>query len=288
MELFRALAVLAEPPAPNVQRVADTLELGTLPDAAEHTDLFEFQLYPFASVYLGDEGMIGGDARDTVAGFWRALGQPPPDEADHLSVMLALYARLVEFEEKDAAHQTAWRSARKAFLWEHLLSWLPVYLSKVAEIASPFYRKWSEILNRALLDEARVVGMQNELPLHLREPKRLNDPRNDSAEKFLQSLLSPARAGMILVRSDLSRAASALQIGLRIGERKYVLQSMMSQDAEATLGWLAGEATSWAERHRSNFDAFGEIAKVWENRAQTGATLLNELRSAASVSVAGV
>ncbi len=288
MEIFRALAVLVEPPVPNVQRVADMLELGTLPDAAEHTDLFEFQLYAFASVYLGDEGMIGGEARDTVAGFWRALGRQPPDEADHLSVMLALYARLVELETKDAAHQTAWRSARKAFLWEHLLSWLPVYLSKCGEIASPFYRKWSEILNRALLEESRVVGMQQELPIQLRQPKRLCDPRIDSAENFLQSLLSPARAGMILVRSDLSRAAASLQIGLRMGERKYVLRSMMSQDAEATLGWLAGEATSWAKRHGSNFDAFGEIAKVWENRALASASLLNELKSEASVSVAGV
>src|SRR5919202_3998337 len=132
MELFRALAVLAEPPTSKAARVAEALELGELPTADEYTEAFVFQLYPYASVYLGSEGMIGGEARDRVAGFWRALGQTPPAEPDHLSVMLALYARLVELEtgESDEGRREVWRNGRRAFLWEHLLSWLFAYLTK--------------------------------------------------------------------------------------------------------------------------------------------------------------
>src|SRR5918992_4869148 len=117
MELFRALAVLAEPPTEEAARLAEALELGALPSADEYTELFIFQLYPYASVYLGAEGMMGGEALDRIAGFWRALGEMPPAEADHLSVMLALYARLVELEddEGDAARRAGWRGARKAF-----------------------------------------------------------------------------------------------------------------------------------------------------------------------------
>ena len=36
--------------------------------------------------------MLGGEARDRIAGFWRALGLVPPPEPDHLAVMLGLYA----------------------------------------------------------------------------------------------------------------------------------------------------------------------------------------------------
>ncbi|HEX8421973.1 MAG TPA: hypothetical protein VF634_01095, partial [Pyrinomonadaceae bacterium] len=61
MELFRALAVLAEPPVPESARVADALALGALPEASEYTEVFVFQLYPYASVYLGAEGMLGGE-----------------------------------------------------------------------------------------------------------------------------------------------------------------------------------------------------------------------------------
>src|ERR1043165_2886137 len=126
MELFRALALFAEPPRQESAHVAQALELGELPAESEYTETFLFQLYPYASVYLGAEGMMGGEARDLVAGFWRALGLVPPAEPDHLSLMLALYAELAgrEEHERGASLKERWRHARAAFLWEHLLSWL--------------------------------------------------------------------------------------------------------------------------------------------------------------------
>lgn len=50
------------------------------PAVDEHTDVLVFQAYPYASIYLGAEGMLGGKARDRIAGFWRALGGEPPAE----------------------------------------------------------------------------------------------------------------------------------------------------------------------------------------------------------------
>jgi TorA maturation chaperone TorD len=285
MELFRALAVFAEPPAPESAPVARALELGELPAASEYTEVFVFQLYPYASVYLGAEGMLGGEARDLVAGFWRALGQTPPAEPDHLSVMLALYAELRELEtnEHDDARRASWRRARRAYLWEHLLSWLPAYLSKLEEIAPPFYRRWAELLLDALLEEARAtLEPQPQLSLHLRrEVAGLVDPRAGETKEFLQTLLSPARSGMIIVRSDLARAARELELGLRIGERKYVLESLLAQDARGVLGWLAQEARAWGARHRKQGDPLGEIARAWETHALAAATLLEELTDAA-------
>jgi TorA maturation chaperone TorD len=283
MELIRALAVIAEPPSPGMASIAGALELGALPEASEYTEIFVFQLYPYASVYLGAEGMLGGEARDRVAGFWRALGQTPPPEPDHLSVMLALYAHLSELEanEPDDARRASWRRARAAYLWEHLLSWLPAYLSKLTEIATPFYRRWGAILLDALREEARETGADNApLSLHLREAARLVDPREGATAEFLQTLLSPARSGMILVRSDLSRAARTLDIGLRAGERKYVLESLFAQDARGVLAWLAGEARAWGERHRRESDSFAAAARAWQAKAVASAQLLEELKAA--------
>jgi len=282
MELFRALAVLAEPPSPGSQPVSDALGLDHLPDMSQYTNLFSFQLYPFASVYLGEEGMLGGEAGDRIAGFWRALGLVPPSEADHLSVMLAMYAELAGSEDaaSDALIRARWRSARKAFLWEHLLSWLPVYLLKMNDIAPPFYQRWSDLLKSALIQEADKLGMQEQVSLHLRDTQGLIDPRDASVEDFLQSLLSPVRSGMILVRSDLGRAAKRLDLGLRIGERKFVLKSLFGQNPEATLDWLAEEATSWAGRHRLCIRALGKTAIIWENKASAAAKLLGDLKMA--------
>src|SRR5947209_19489328 len=102
MELFRALAVLAEPPErPEVARLAELLDLGKPPSASEYTETFVFQLYPYASVYLGAEGMLGGEARDRVAGFLSALGLAPPHEPDPPSTLLATYAQLSAPEEDE-------------------------------------------------------------------------------------------------------------------------------------------------------------------------------------------
>ena len=135
-ELFRALGALSETPRPELQPIADALDLGPLPGRAAHGGLFLFQLYPHASVYLGAEGMMGGEAADRIAGFWRALGQTPPGEPDHLAVMLGLHARLGELEEQAADRPAGerWRHARTAFLWENLLSWLPIFLMKLGDL----------------------------------------------------------------------------------------------------------------------------------------------------------
>jgi GNAT superfamily N-acetyltransferase len=283
MELFRALAVIVEPPGEGSARVAGALELGPVPDPDEYTELFVFQLYPYASVYTGAEGMMGGEARDRITGFWRALAieAMPPVEADHLALMLALYARLCELasEDVEGARREGWERARKAFLWEHLLSWLPVYLRKLDELATPFYRRWGEVLMEALLAEARTLGQPATLPLHLRESTGVIDPRQGGeVAEFLQTLLAPVRSGMILTRADMSRAARHLGLGTRIGERAFILRSLFSQSACGVLEWLEQEANRWQQHHQAYVDSLGPVARVWEKKSAATASLLRELK----------
>ncbi len=279
MELFRALGALSEPPSPELQGIADVLGLGALPAPAAHGDLFLFQLYPYASVYLGAEGMLGGEARDRIAGFWRALGEPPPAEADHLAVMLALHARIGELETADPNRREAWRHARHAHLWEHLLSWLPEFLQKLRELADPFYIRWASLLGEALREEVERLGGPERLALHLREAPGVADPERDGLEPFLQSLLTPVRSGMILTRADLARAADQLGLGLRLGERRWVLRALFEQAAAPVLGWLAEEASRRAGRHTPELHLAAEPAAFWRNRAETTARLLLRLRA---------
>jgi hypothetical protein len=288
MEIFRALAVFAEPPGrAGVGRVAAVLGLGPVPEASAYTDTFVFQLYPYASVYLGDEGMLGGEARDRIAGFHKALGQEPPHEPDHLAALLGAYAALCASGEGsvDARAREHFRGARRAFLWEHLLSWLPVYLDKLGRIAPPFYRRWAALLREALDAEAQTLGAQEALPLHLREARDVADPRTSSSEEFLKTLLAPARSGIVLVRDDLARAARELGTGLRAGERTFALRSLFSQDASATLSWLAAEADAWHSLHARRREAHGRVADWWAARSDATAALLRELAGEAGKAV---
>ena len=289
MELFRALGALVEAPGPDLAEIAELLDLGPLPTRAAHGSLFLHQLYPYASIYLGAEGQMGGEARDRIAGFWRALSQTPPAEPDHLTLMLGLHARLAELEVQAAEEpeRQSWRHARGAFLWEHLLSWLPIFLMKLLELAGgegvddPFYGRWAVLLRDTLREEAESLIPPDQLPLHLREAPGLVDPRGGAAQDFLGALLSPVRSGMILVRADLARAARELGLGPRLGERRAMLATLLEQDAAAALSWLEEEAAGWAARHQPANQFAPQLALFWQHRAEAAARLLGELKAEA-------
>ena len=281
IELLRALAYLSEPPTPAHAKPANALGLGPLPDAAEYTDCFLLQFHPYASIYLGPEGMMGGVARDRIAGFWRALSLDPPTEPDHLTIMLALYASLVEQETSSAepATRQAWRNARKAYLWEHLLTWLPPYLFRMQEIGPEFYRRWAALTREVLLAEGETVGTPERQSLHFREAPALPSVEALDLDDIVSWVLAPIHSGMILLRSDLLAGGYSLGLGLRNGERRFVLKELLKDNAVGVLGWLAATAQAWSTRHcQSSAPLIGDW---WANRAQATAVALHTLQQLA-------
>ena len=280
MELLRALAALSERPDLAHEGIARALELPGSLEPAAYTDIFTLQLYPYAAVYLGAEGMLGGEACDRVAGFWRALGVVPPAEPDHLATLLALYAGLRERAdaEDDAKRRAAREHASAALLWEHVLPWVPLYARKVSAISrSEGYRAWARMLEEALAAQTDGDRGISELPLHLREAPPLTDPRVEGADAFITALLAPARSGYILVRDDFRRASRELGLGLRHGERRFVLKALLAQDHAATLDWLAAEARAAVVTYRGIASLPAAIASFWTARAAAAAELLTEL-----------
>lgn len=276
MDLFRALAALAEPPTAETAALAHAVGLNGAPSLSEYTGFFVFQQLPYASVYLGLEGMVGGEARDCVAGFWRALGAEPPPEPDHLATLLAAYADLAERHEAahDATGRTQLRAARYALLWEHILSWLPVFLMKARDSAPGPYGSWAGVLMEALLEEARASDVEPVTPIHFRGVPPLERPAAGASDAFLAALLSPVRTGMILTRHDFTRAAQVTALGVPSGERRHMLRALIEQDAEATVRWLSGEAAHWAQRHEQLAEDLGPVAAFWTGQAEATATLL--------------
>lgn len=276
MELLRALGALAESGA-GTDAIARALELGPL-DPADHTELFTLQLPPYGSIYLGPKGMLGGEARDRIAGFWRATGGTPPPEPDHLTTLLAAYAGLAE-GEADARSRTAaarsdraaWRRLRHAFFWEHLASWLFPYLDRAVEVAPSSYRAWASLLEDALAAEADALGPPSRLPLHLRSASTASAAADGPG--FLGALLAPARSGIILTRHDLARAARSVGLGLRLGERRYILEGFFDQAPMETAAWLAEEAERQAALHAGS-RGHPVIVERWRARARATARRL--------------
>jgi TorA maturation chaperone TorD len=277
-ELLRALAVLGEPPGPEHAGVAQALGLEEVPDNATYSDVFLFQLYPYASVYVGEEGMMGGAAADRIAGFWSALGRVPPKEPDHLSVLLALYADLIdEDQEAEEAEQALRAEAAGALLHEHMKPWIFGYLDRMEELATGFYARWAALLFQALRSEIVGHDVPVEWPVHLSSAPDFPDPREADGGDFLASLLAPVRSGVILTRADLGRLSQDLDLGLRAGERRYALEHLLGAEAGPVLDWLATEAARQAHGHRSRVPFLGAIGRFHTRRAEATAELCEAL-----------
>lgn len=273
-EIFRALGALCEPPEPAHARLAAALGLPPPPDAAAFTEVFVFQLVPYAAPYLSPDGMLGGEAGDRVAGFWRALQLRPPAEPDHLAALLGLYAALGERENTQPGPAAVWREARRALLWEHLLTWVPIYTDAMAALPSPFHRAWARLLRQALLAETRALAPPPAVPLHLRDVPALPDP---GSRDFPRALLAPVRSGLLITRSDLANAASATGLATRAGGRAFTLAALLEQDHAATFGWLTQRAAWWAERHQAAVPSLERIAQHWLGRAQASLHTLEQI-----------
>lgn len=272
MELLRALAAFAEEPGPSHVRLAALLDLPGAPDAAAFTECFVFSLYPYASVHLGPEGKLGGVARDRVAGFFRALDAIPGPEPDHLVVLLTAYSQLRDRPPVGAAGRAA-----AALLHEHLLSWLPLYLGRVRALAPPPYPRWAMLVERVLHADAARHPAPTPLPLHLRDAASVQALPDDTRDGFIAWLLAPVRSGMVLTGADLRRAARALGMGVRVGERRFVLEALLAQDPGAMLGWLADHTHTTVRAWQGWEDVGTDTAGWWTATAEAAASHLRSL-----------
>lgn len=269
-ELLRALGAIADSPA-DARTAAPALGLGAASDAG-HTDVFVLNCPPYAAVYLGPDGALGGEGADRAAGFWQALGLTPPAEPDHLTALLSLYASLGEAagESRRPATAAALARSQAALFWEHLWPWLPGYLDAVTDLGSPVLTGWAELTRQALAAEYRAQPEQAQLPLALRAAPAAapEGPLRD----LVAALTTPVRSGIILTRRQLAIGAGQAGVGHRIGERRYTLRAMLEQDPAATLTWLGREARRWEQRHARR--AAGDAASRWWTERAAGTALL--------------
>lgn len=240
MDTLRALGELAEAPGSEQVRLARLLELPGEPDRTDYTALFIVQLYPYASVYLSNDG------------------QRLVEVQDHLSTICNAYSSLaVPF--------------RCAFLWDHMISWMLPFAVRARELGNPTYRAWAMMLLDGLEAEVGRVGSAERLPMALRNASGLDSLALDDV---VAALFAPATSGIILTRSDLGRCARELNLMIRVADRRFTLRSMFEQDRSRVQAWLVHEAKRQADLFAGVPAVFAPIASHWEKRSLQTADVL--------------
>jgi hypothetical protein len=276
-ELFRSLGAFALTPPPGNGVLCAALDL-PIPTGVEYTDAFVLSAPPHGAIHLGPEGKLGGEGLDRIAGFWRVLDLPAPEDADHLGVLLMLYAELGEAEQNASAERARaqLRRARTALLHEHIWSWAPGYLTAVAGLGIASVAAWASLAQQALRAEYTTVGAAVMLPLALRAAPAGMDAA-DSLDEMLDALVAPIRSGVVLTHRDLADCGQQARVGLRRGERRFALRAMLEQDALATLAWLGEHARRWSQRYPSALRMATDPGQWWSRRAANTAWVLETL-----------
>ena len=278
-ELIRALGAFCEPPTSRLEPVVEALRLGSVPGRDEFTECFVLNAYPYASVYLGPEGQMGGEARSRIAGFWDALGLPVPAEPDHLTALLGLWASLLdrsrEQQGQNEARAKLLGQAARTCVREHLAPWVFAFTAAVRRCGSSAYTAWAELLDRTL--GAAIEGGQP-LPCALREALPGLTRGDVGGSEVLTALLTPVRSGIVLLRTDLVAVGRRLNLATRVSERRYALEALLSQAPTETAQALAEHAAGWIAIGGAHPDP--EIGAFWRERASGTAALMSETAEA--------
>lgn len=273
-ELLRALGALTVDAPGENEIVFRTLGLEPW-SGTDHTKVFVLDLPPYASIYLDPEGKLGGACVDQIAGVWRALGLDPPSEPDHLLSLFGLYASLGSAISECSTQVARKRVevAARTVLSEHLHPWIFVYLAAVQTY--PATEPWAELVRGVLRMELRSWPDEEGLPLMLREAPR-RDLADLSPDRIYELATVPVMAGGVVTFRDLEEMGSRAGVGVRRGERRFILRSMMEQEPRETLRQLATHFHRWEGK------SLGESVLIdgwWKERVKSTALLLEKAAS---------
>lgn len=252
---------------------------GEGPEVAVHYErLLLRDVPPYESVFLSDDGQLGGEAARAVAGAytrhgfdedgrWRVAG------ADHLGLQLRFYAQLCAeelagWEEDRPDRAVAAIEAERSFLADHLGRWGPVAADVLVSAAGAGpYEALAEALADFLAEEAerlRPAPDHPELPaLEPRVP-----PARLGPARLARWLLAPGSSGVWLDAGTLAEAALRLGIPWRASDprsqfRKVIEEATDGGDLAALLASLRPTVEQWRDRHVAREASNPGAARIW-------------------------
>ncbi len=269
----------------------------------QFTWLFEFNVYPYASVFIDPSGMLNAPWSGFVSGVFRALGLEVGAGAglaanDHVSAELEALAVLLEREAKARESQDNLAVARaqhgqRSLLYEQLLPWLPSFTNAIKRIDSGFYGELAALTEMVVLNHSGHLLAEGEVPAFsfpaaeddISELPSIAKKKDGKARAVLQRLITPARSGMFLSREDITQLGRRLNLPLRFAERSFMLKHLLAAAADQDslsklfddLGQLAATQQEVFLNWQREEPRLAPIWAIWQEKLEHSIAELNKL-----------
>lgn len=265
--------------------------------AADYYNIFVFNIYPNASIFLDDSRLLGGPITVAHSALYQANHFAPDSavDADHLSQSLAFLAHLSKTEtdvlEKGNAPNFI-QFQLYNFLQNHFLAWIIPCTIAIQQQNKPFYTQLGQ-LTIALTADHFLDLNSNQPPPQLPpsntnnySTNRLNN-RSTTLRDIARYLITPALSGIYLSRSAITQLARYLNLPHGFGSREQMLQTLLQTtgqyDVTSDLFTALNDIlTTWQQAYKKTGNDFPHIAHhvdPWHGRIHQTRQLLSYMQS---------
>lgn len=262
--------------------------------AADHQQLFGFNVFPHESIFLDPSGLLGGPIADAIllgrqrAGFVRQIDS---DMVDHLGQELKYLALLSDHEARarqDGSNDIVRRMAglQREFLDQHLLRWLPALLVAIEKQGQRFYNALIHLVFDLSLAHRADLSSTPAPEFVLPDPPALLTQKGTGLKEIAAYLLAPPYSGIYLSRDDIGRLARRQELPRGFGNRQQMLLNLwrsaaMYDGLETSIEALQDFVSSW-------FDTYDQLRSdpqlrpfvtAWRSRTAATISLLTEMHA---------
>ncbi|MCB9680439.1 MAG: molecular chaperone TorD family protein [Alphaproteobacteria bacterium] len=256
--------------------------------AARHHAILGSEVFPYASAFLSDDGLLGGDvagavrARFAAAGFSARVSGVEPDHAGMICLCLAFLGEM-EVEALDDGRDDVLarvRALQADVLGADVLPWFPALAVALERQGDPFYATVG-----ALAVELAAAHDAAPSPVILPPPLDVLDEPKAGLATVARALLVPGRSGWFLSRADLIRLGRAVEVPPGFGPRWKMLEALLvgavdHGRAREALAALTAEIGTWDEGF-AGWEALGLPVSPWRERLAVTKGALQRLSEAA-------
>lgn len=269
--------------------------------AADHYDILQTNVFPYQSIFLDTEGLVGGSVAESVLAFYGQVGFAVPDAdspaPDYVGLQLTCLGWLSAAEadarqDEQTAQVSRMRHLQRRLLDEHLLRWLFPLTQAIRQQGHAFYTALADltlamvVAHRGELTDDLPVG-QTEFTLT--SAPDLLDNQKTGLKEIAGYLLLPAYSGIFLSRKDIEHLARRHNLPRGFGSRLQMLTNLLRAAANydalsALLDDLSTLLEGWRSFYSDYLEAVQPIAAinaVWLQRIEMTQEVIGRVQQAA-------
>lgn len=268
--------------------------------AAAHHSMFGMNVFPFASMFLDEQQLLGGVVSNQFLAFYDEVGfVPGPDEeADHIAQQLSVLAFLSgaeadALEDGQQAIAARIQSLILRFMTHYLLRWVPLFVQSVRQQGDDRYTALAEVTLHTICGHHERLAPNTPIDpadFSLPAPPAILDDEKTGLRQIAAYLLNPVYSGVYLSRDDIARLARPHDLPRGFGSRLDMLTDLLRAAVrynrlDALLHDVQGVLHFWHTVftiYRDVPTTLSDIAPIWLNRIEDTQALLERVSAEAA------